>query len=147
MVLYRDLGDRPFPDELWAFLADLFGEGPLMVRFGRFGSASFCIVVRRDLFRQLPTAVISLWAPVVSDFLAVRICKFKINVHVRFNYWFIWRNYDSMDAWISANRLGYRAVNWPVQDRLRTRIVKVFQRACRLYVLEQNCYVGYVGSY
>lgn len=147
LVLYRDLGERPFPDELWSFLRDVFGEGPLMVRFGRFGRASFCVLVKQHLFERLPYAVMSLWAPVPADYMAVRICRFRITVPVNFRYWFIWRSFVSMDRWISENSLGYRAVVWPEFDRLRERIVCVFQRSCRLHVLDEHGLVVDVGSF
>lgn len=147
MVLYRDLGDRPFPAELWAFLADTFGEGPMMVRFGRFGRASFCVVVKAGLFQRLYWSVGALYSPVEHDYLIVRVCRFRITVPVNFRYWFIWQSYRALDLWISQNSFGFRAVDWPQADRLRGRIVSVFQRACRLHVLDANGSVADVGSY
>ena len=145
MVLYRDLGDRPFPEELWNFLCDTFVE-PMMVRFGRFGSASFCIVIRNGLFARLPFSVGNLWGGALEAALAVRVCRFRITVPVNFRYWFIWRNYVALERWIGGNRLGYRAVRWSEQDRLRSRVVQVFQRCCRLVPLSMELYIAYVGE-
>lgn len=146
MVLYRDLGDRPFPEELWNFLCDTFCE-PMMVRFGRFGSASFCIVIANGLFARLPFSVGDLWSPPLEAALAVRVCRFRITVPVNFRYWFIWRNYVALERWIGVNRLGYRAVNWPSLDRLRERVVQVFQRCCRVPVLDMSGYVTSLGNF
>lgn len=145
MVLYRNLGDRPFPEELWTFLCDTFVP-PMMVRFGRFGSASFCIVIERGLFSRLPFSVGSLWSPTLGAPLAVRICRFRVTVPVNFRYWFIWPSYFALERWISVNRLGYRAVRWPVQDRLRSKVVQILQRACRLFPLTMDLYVADVGE-
>lgn len=145
MVLYRNLGDRPFPEELWNFLCDTFVQ-PMMVRFGRFGSASFCIVIERGLFTRLPFSVGSLWSPTLGAPLAVRICRFRVTVPVNFRYWFIWPSYFALERWISVNRLGYRAVRWPVQDRLRSRVVQILQRACRLVPLTMDLYIADVGE-
>ena len=129
MVLYRDLGDRPFPFELWTFLTETIGNGPLMVRFGRFGRASFCVLVREGLFRRLEWSGIALYGAPEHDFEVVRVCRFRITRRVNFRYWFIWPSYESLSSWISANSFGYRPVNWPETDRLRRAIVSVFQRA------------------
>lgn len=146
MVLYRDLGDRPFPWELWRFLEEVYGDGPLMVRFGRFGRASFCVVVRKDLFRSLDWSSLALYAPVSEDALLVRLGRFKITVGVNFKYWFVWKDFMGLESWIERNSYGYRAVNWPEADRLRRRIVTVFQKACRLHVLDVSGNIGNLGS-
>lgn len=138
MVLYRDLGDRPFPWELWSFLRETIASGPIMVRFGRFGKASFCVVVMQRLFRRLEWSGMCLYGAPEHDWEIARVCKFKITKSVNFKYWFVWPNYDSLSAWISSHCFGYRAVNWPVADKLRRDIVNVFQRACRLPVLDQR---------
>ena len=145
MVLYRDLGDRPFPWELWSFLRETIGPGPLMVRFGRFGRASFCVLVRQGLFRRLDWSGITLWGGPLHDWEVVRVCRFTITKHVNFKYWFIWPKYESLSSWIAANCFGYRAVNWPMADKLRRDIVGVFQRACRLPALDANAVFVDVG--
>ena len=145
MVLYRDLGDRPFPFELWDFLRETIAHGPLMVRFGRFGRASFCVVVRRELFRRLEWSGITLYGAPEHDWEVARVCRFKITKPVNFKYWFVWPNYDSLNSWIGSNSFGYRAVNWPMADKLRRDIVSVFQRACRLPALDVNAVFVNVG--
>lgn len=142
MVLYRDLGDRPFPWGLWRFLEELHDGGPLMVRFGRFGRASFCVVVREGLFRRLPWAFMALYDLVDNDALIVRLGRFKITVPVNFKYWFVWRDYEALRLWIDEKSLGYRAGDWPQADRLRRRIVSVFRQACRLHVLDVSGNIG-----
>ena len=132
MVLYRELGDRPFPESLWNFLIDLLGPGPLMVRYGRFGRASFCVVVCPGLRNRISYVVPALYDPVMGPSYEVRVCTFRISVSVNFRYWFIWRTIESLEEWIRVNRRGYRASWWSEQDRLRSRVVEVFQRACRL---------------
>lgn len=117
-----------------------------MVRFGRFGSASFCIVIENGLFARLPFSVGGLWSAPLEAAWAVRICRFRVTVPVNFRYWFIWRSYVALERWISVNRLGYRAVRWSEQDRLRSRVVHIFQRCCRLVPLSMELYVADVGE-
>ena len=146
MVLYLNLGDRPFPYEIWHFLEDIVEPGPVMVRFGRFGRASFCVVVKRGLFERLNYASLSLWSAGVPSEEVVRVCKFRITVPVNFRYWFIWRRYDDLASWVRVNGRGYRAVRWSEQDRLRSRVVQIFQRCCRLVPLSVELYIAYVGE-
>lgn len=145
MVLYRQLGDRPFPFELWSFLRETIVDRPMMVRFGRFGQASFCVVVMEGLFRRLEWTGICLFGAPEHDWEVARVCRFKVTKPVNFKYWFVWRSYDSLDSWISSKCFGYRAANWPMADRLRRDIVSVFQRACRLPVLDANAVFVDVG--